>query len=64
MTSSLSTLMTNETKTKYKAIQEVRAEEAASEVIEWMKEQFLATAKAREILEDYFEGKPNDGERH
>lgn len=34
-----------------------------NEVIEWMKTQFTATAKSREILEDYFEGKPNTGER-
>ena len=43
--------------------EEARMEENKSEVIEWMKTQFLATAKAREILEDFYEGKTNTGER-
>lgn len=38
-------------------------EETKSEVIEWIKTQFLATAKAREILDDFYEGKENTGER-
>jgi hypothetical protein len=50
-------------RTKKKVIEQARIEENKSEVIEWMKTQFLATVKAREILEDYFEGKPNTGER-
>lgn len=53
----------NSYRTKNKVIQEAKAEDARSEVIEWMKDQFLATAKAREILEDYYEGKKNTGER-
>lgn len=52
-----------EYRTKKKAQLEATAEENKSEVIEWMKTQFAATAKAREILEDYFEGKPTTGER-
>jgi hypothetical protein len=52
-----------EFKTKKKAQLEATAEENKSEVIEWMKTQFLATVKAREILEDYYEGKENTGER-
>jgi hypothetical protein len=35
----------------------------SAEVIEWMKTQFLATVKAREILEDFEDGKENTGER-
>ena len=50
-------------KTKKKAQLEATQEENKSEVIEWMKAQFLATVKAREILEDYYEGKENTGER-
>ena len=42
---------------------EATDQENRSEVIEWMKTQFTATAKSREILEDYFEGKENTGER-
>lgn len=52
-----------EYKTKKKAQLEATQEEAKSEVIEWMKTQFLANAKAREILEDFYEGKENTGER-
>lgn len=40
-----------------------RKEQISHEVTEWMKTQFLATAKAREILEDFEEGKENTGER-
>lgn len=54
---------TTEYKTKKKQQLEANQEEARSEVIEWMKTQFTATAKSREILEDYFDGKPNTGER-
>ena len=54
----------NEYRTKNKVIQEERAADAKNEVIEWMKTQFLATAKAREILEEYYEGKENTGERN
>lgn len=68
MTNSLNTLVmksmkTTEIKTKKRAIEEARIMENKSEVIEWMKTQFLATAKAREILEDYYAGKTNTGER-
>jgi hypothetical protein len=52
-----------EYKTKKKAQLEATAAENKSEVIEWMKTQFLANAKAREILEDFYEGKENTGER-
>lgn len=52
-----------EIKTKKRMAEEARMEENKSEVIEWMKTQFLATAKAREILEDFYEGKTNTGER-
>lgn len=68
-----------EYKTKKKAQLEATAEENKSEVIdylrsvkeeershnvtEWMKAQFLATAKAREILDEFEEGKENTGER-
>jgi len=52
-----------EFKTKKKAQLEATDQENRSEVIEWMKTQFTATAKSREILEDYFEGKENTGER-
>jgi hypothetical protein len=51
-------------RTKKKVIEEARIEENKSEVIEWMKTQFLATVKAREILEEYFEDTPNTGERN
>lgn len=50
-------------KTKKKKQLEATAEEHSAEVIEWMKTQFLATAKAREILDDFYEGKENTGER-
>lgn len=50
-------------KTKKRAVEEARMEDNKSEVIEWMKTQFLATVKAREILEDFYEGKINTGER-
>lgn len=52
-----------EFRTKTKAIEEARIEENKSEVIEWMKTQFTATAKSREILEDFYNGKENTGER-
>lgn len=51
-------------KTKKRAIEEARMADNKSEVIEWMKTQFLATAKSREILEEYYEGKENTGERN
>jgi hypothetical protein len=52
-----------EFKTKKKIQLEATADEQKSEVIEWMKTQFLATAKAREILDDFEHGKENTGER-
>lgn len=57
-------LKKTEIKTKKRMAEEARMEENKSEVIEWMKTQFLATAKAREILEDFYEGKENTGERN
>lgn len=63
MTYYWSTLVKTTAKTKTKAIEEARIEENKSEVIEWMKTQFTATVKSREILEDFFEGKANTGER-
>jgi hypothetical protein len=53
----------NEFKTKRKQQFEAKAELDKSEVIEWMKTQFLATVKAREILEDFENGVENTGER-
>lgn len=50
-------------KTKKKQQLEATAEEHKSEVIEWMKTQFLSTVKAREILEDFENGVENTGER-
>ncbi len=50
-------------KTKKKAQLEATAAEQRSEVIEWMKTQFLCRVKAREILEDFEAGKENTGER-
>lgn len=52
-----------EYKTKKKHQLEADASEAKSEVIEWMKTQFLSTVKAREILEDFEQGRENTGER-
>jgi len=52
-----------EIKTKKKHQEEARIADNKSEVIEWMKTQFLATVKAREILKDFEHGKENTGER-
>jgi len=37
---------------------------ARTEIDDFLKEQYAATAKAREIIEEYLDGKENDGERH
>lgn len=53
-----------EMRTKRKQQLEATADENKSEVIEWMKTQFTATAKSRELLEEFYEGKENTGERN
>jgi hypothetical protein len=54
---------TTEYRTKKKQALEATQDEAKSEVIEWMKTQWLSKVKAREILEDFESGKENTGER-
>lgn len=51
-------------RTKRKAQQEAKATEDRQEIDDFLKEQFAATVKAREIIEEYLDGKENDGERH
>jgi len=51
-------------RTKRKAQQEATAQEHRTEIDDFLKEQYAATAKAREIIEEYLDGKENDGERH
>lgn len=48
---------TTDYKTKKKQQLEATDVERRNEVIEWMKTQFTATAKSRELLEQFYEGK-------
>jgi hypothetical protein len=50
-------------RTKRKQKNEAQANEDRKELDDFLAEQWLNRAKAREILEEYFEGKENTGER-
>lgn len=50
-------------RTKRKQKNEAEAAEDRKEIDDFMYEQYLNRAKSREILEDYFEGNENTGER-
>jgi hypothetical protein len=50
-------------RTRDESVEDFNDRVQSAEVIEWMKTQFLATVKAREILEDFEDGKENTGER-
>ena len=54
---------TTEYRTKKKQAREATADEQRAEIDEFLKKEYAARAKAREIIEDYLEGKPNTGER-
>lgn len=54
---------TNEQRTKRKRQQEAKAVEDRKEIDDFLREQFAATVKAREIVEEYLNGEENTGER-
>lgn len=56
-------MKTNSMRTKRKQKNEAQANEDRKELDDFLAEQWLNRAKAREILEEYFEGKENTGER-
>lgn len=50
-------------RTKRKAQQEANAAEDRQEIDDFLAHEYAARAKAREIIEEYLDGKENDGER-
>lgn len=56
-------MKTNTTRTKNKKRHDADAAERRQEIDDFLREQYAATAKAREIIEEYLDGKENDGER-
>jgi len=53
----------NEFRTKRKQQVEATADERKKEIDDFLRDQYAATAKAREIIEEYLDGTPNTGER-
>lgn len=56
-------MKTSTMRTKTKQRNEAEAAEDQREIDEFLKQQYAATAKAREIIEEYLDGKENNGER-
>lgn len=50
-------------KTKNKQVSEADAAERKQEIDDWLRTEYAARAKAREIIEEYLEGKDNSGSR-
>lgn len=55
---------TNQMRTKRKQKNEAEAAEDRREIDDFLATEYLNRAKAREILEEYMEGKENTGERN
>jgi hypothetical protein len=57
------TLKKTDFRTKRKAQQEAKSEEDRREIDDFLAHEYATRAKAREIIEEYFNGDENTGER-
>jgi hypothetical protein len=56
-------MKTNAMRTKRKQQNEANMDERRQEIDDFLKREYAARAKAREIIEEYLEGKEKTGER-